>query len=199
MGEPIRVSIVNDYEIIVEGLRAMLAPFGDRVIVVETEAGGLPDQTADVVLFDTFASRRQALTRVNSISEDPRTRHLVLYTWDAPQAFLDDVDDVVDAVIPKSLHGEELVETMERVAAGDPVDVDLRSDEHPTPVLSEREREVLALIARGLSNPEIAAELYLSVDTIKTHVRTMFRKLGVCNRTQAALAARDFNLDDPIR
>lgn len=196
MDGPIRVCIVNDYEIIVEGLRAMLAPFGDRVVVVETEVGGMPHEQVDLVLFDTFASRRHSLERVGAIADDPRSRHLVLYTWDAPQAFLDDVDHVgVDAVIPKRLCGEELVRTMEQVAAGQRVDVDLRGDRACMPLLSEREREVLALIARGKSNPEIAGELYLSVDTVKTHARTMFRKLGVTNRTQAALAARRFGLD----
>ncbi len=200
MGDPIRVAIMNDYEIIVEGLRAMLEPYRDRVVVVEAEAGGLPDVNADVVLFDTFASRRNSLQRVSTIADDARTRHLVLYTWDAPETFLDDVDGAaIDAVIPKSLRGEELVRTVERVAAGTPLDVDLRSEHRSPPVLSEREREVLALIARGMSNPDIAAELYLSVDTVKTHVRTMFRKLGVTNRTQAALAAREFALDDPAR
>ena len=70
MGDPIRVAIMNDYEIIVEGLRAMLEPYRDRVVVVEAEAGGLPDVNADVVLFDTFASRRNSLQRVSTLSSN---------------------------------------------------------------------------------------------------------------------------------
>jgi NarL family two-component system response regulator LiaR len=64
-------------------------------------------------------------------------------------------------------------------------------------VLTEREREVLALIALGRSNREIADELYLSIDTVKTHVRTLLRKLQVANRTQAALEATQFRLTAP--
>ena len=67
---PIRISIVNDYEVIVRGLAAMLAPFGDRVTVVETEAGGLPDLPADIALFDTFAGRRRSLSRVDELAHD---------------------------------------------------------------------------------------------------------------------------------
>ncbi|MEM1332082.1 MAG: DNA-binding response regulator, partial [Actinomycetota bacterium] len=129
---PLRVSIVNDYEIVVEGLRAMLAPYSDRVEVVETEVGGLPGDLADVVLFDTFAGRRHAIERVNLLSEDPRRSRLVLYTWDAPPGFIDDIDrQRVDAVIPKRLSGESLVSALEQVVTGQSVSVDLLADDVP--------------------------------------------------------------------
>ncbi len=68
-----------------------------------------------------------------------------------------------------------------------------RSDE-----LSMREREVLALIALGMSNREVASELYLSVDTVKTYVRRLYSKLGVRNRTQAALKATGYDVPPPV-
>lgn len=198
MTTPLRVSLVNDYEIIVQGLERMLEPFRDRIRVVETEAGGLPCRAADIVLFDTFAGRRHSLRRVEELAADYKLQRLVLYTWDAPSEFLDEVDrSDVDGVILKSQRGIDLVEALERIAAGEALGVDLLREEQDDPDLSEREREVLALIARGRTNPEIAGELYLAVDTVKTHVRTLFRKLGVSNRTQAAIAAGRFALADP--
>ena len=81
---PIRVALVNDYEIIVEGLREMLKPFGDRVRVVETVAGDTPDGSSDIALFDTFAGRRHALGRIREMLADHDIAKVVLYTWDAP-------------------------------------------------------------------------------------------------------------------
>jgi DNA-binding NarL/FixJ family response regulator len=197
---PIRVALVNDYQIIVEGLREMLRPFADRVVVVETVAGATPDGRSDIALFDTFAGRRHALERVREMLTDGDIGRVVVYTWDAPTAFLDDVTALrIDGVIMKSETGERLVRALERVHRGEPIGLDPAIDETPSTVLTEREREVLALIACGASNPEIARELYLSVDTIKTHVRNLFRKLDVPNRTRAALAADQFGLAAPIR
>jgi DNA-binding NarL/FixJ family response regulator len=197
---PIRVALVNDYQIVVEGLREMLKPFADRVTVVETVAADTPDGSSDIALFDTFAGRRHALERVREMLADGAIGKVVLYTWDAPTKFLDDVTAMrVDGVILKSETGARLVDALERVHRGEPVGLDPTvPDEAPT-VLTEREREVLALIAKGASNREIARELYLSVDTVKTHVRTLFRKLEVSNRTRAALAADQFGLAAPGR
>ncbi len=190
----IRVTIVNDYEIIVEGLRRMLEPYADRLHVVETEAGGLPDVPSDVALFDTFAGRRHSLDRVREIAEQSLVSKVVLYTWDAPAAFLDDVANAgIDAVISKTETGLDLVRAIERVHAGEKFGfAETRSG-----ALSPREREVLALIAQGASNSEIARELYVSIDTVKTHVRNLFRKVDVSNRTQAALVATQYSVAAP--
>lgn len=196
---PIRVALVNDYEIIVEGLREMLRPFADRIEIVETVTGDTPDGAADIALFDTFAGRRYALERVREMLADRDIARVVLYTWDAPDAFLDDVTTMrIDGVILKSETGQRLVEALERIHRGEPIGAgDAVRSSRAVAVLTEREREVLALLACGASNREIARELYLSVDTVKTHVRHLFRKLGVGNRTQAALAADQYGLAAP--
>jgi two-component system, NarL family, response regulator LiaR len=195
---PIRVTLVNDYEIIVQGLRRMLEPFRARIEVVETQVGGVPDAPTDIVLFDTFAGRRYALQRVRSMAQDRSIGKVVLYTWDAPPAFRDDIDRLaVDGVILKAVTGEALVESLERIFAGESVGLDELTESPTAAALSEREQEVLALMALGLSNRQIAHELYLSVDTIKTHVRSVFSKLGVSNRTQAALVAADHGVGPP--
>jgi two-component system, NarL family, response regulator LiaR len=197
-GHPIRVTLVNDYEIIVQGLRQMVEPFSDRIVVVETEAGGLPDRPTDIALFDTFAGRRYSLSRVQAMARDAEIGKVVLYTWDAPSAFQDDiVKQAIDGVILKTATGESLVEAIERVHAGESIGLDELTEPGAATTLSQREQEVLALMALGTSNREIAHELYLSVDTIKTHVRSVFHKLGVSNRTQAALAAGDLGLAPP--
>jgi two-component system, NarL family, response regulator LiaR len=196
--KPIRVTLLNDYEIIVQGLRRMLEPFSSRIEVVETQVGGVPDMPTDIALFDTFAGRRYALQRVRMMAKNRAIGKVVLYTWDAPPAFRDDiVRHAIDGVILKAVTGEALVESLERIFAGESVGLGELSEIPTTTTLSEREQEVLALMALGLSNRQIAHELYLSVDTIKTHVRSVFGKLGVSNRTQAALVAADLGVGPP--
>ena len=193
---PIRISIVNDYEVVVAGISAMLAPFGDRVTVVETEAGGTPDLPADVALFDTFAGRRRSLGRIDDLADDRGLSKVVLYTWDLPNDFARDIDmRSIDGVIMKSTTGAELVDALERVHHGELVGSNVVADRDVGATLTEREREVLALLSEGVTNRQIATELYLSVDTVKTHVRKVFAKLGVGNRTQAAIIARDYGLE----
>lgn len=193
---PIHVSIVNDYEVVVRGLAAMLQPFDDRVRVVETEAGGLPDRPADIVLFDTFAGRKRSLSRIDDLADDVGVGKVVVYTWDLPHDFAHAIDLAsVDAVIMKSATGAELVDLLERIHRGETVGVDRSERNDVRSILTEREREVLALLAQGATNRQIADELYLSADTIKTHVRKVFTKLDVTNRTQAAIIARDHGLE----
>jgi two-component system, NarL family, response regulator LiaR len=186
---PIRVAIVNDYELVVEGVRAMLAPFSDRVTVVETEVEGQPDSAPDVALFDTFAARRHSLERIREMVANPRIGKVVLYTWDVPDEFRTEVGMcAVDAVILKSVTGADLVTALEQVHRGEYVAPSANTTTVGAP-LSDREREVLALLGRGYSNRQIAHELYLSVNTVKTHVASVFTKLDVTNRTQAAAIA----------
>ncbi len=190
---PLTLALVNDYEIIVLGLASMLAPFSDRVRVVEMRAGSEPVEPADVALFDTFAGRRHAIARSAEMVRDGLVRHVVLFTWDASSDFLRSAEETgVAGVVLKSQTAEGLVASLERVCAGERVGLSLvrrGRDVNPSDELSAREQEVLALLALGLSNAEIGRELYLSVDTIKTYVRRLYRKLGVKNRTQAALHA----------
>lgn len=195
------VSLVNDYEIIVQGLAAMLAPFADRVTVVELEVDGTPDRCADVALFDTFGGRRHTLERADQMVRERRARHVVLYTWDASAGFLSRARDIgVAGVVWKGRSATELVDALERVARGercgldDPFGNRERASASP---LSWREQEILALVALGRSNREIADELFLSVDTVKTYLRRLYDKLGVHNRAQAAVVAVTHGIGDP--
>lgn len=195
---PLTVSLVNDYEIIVSGLATMLSPYDNRVRVVDLTVDGEPRRQADIALFDTFAGRRHALARAASMVRDGYVDHVVLYTWDATADFLAQVEHAgVAAVILKSVTGERLVQALERTVTGERMGMSHvtrspRSEQ--TNELSNREKEVLALLALGSTNRQIANELYLSVDTVKSHMRRLYSKLGVSNRTQAALRAEQYQL-----
>jgi len=122
---PIQVALVNDYEIILRGLHSMLAPFSDRIEVVEHDTDGTPDKHADVALFDTFASRRDALERARQMIAERKVRHVVLYTFDAAEEFLTIARDIgVSGVVLKSATGDVLATALERVVAGERVGLD---------------------------------------------------------------------------
>ncbi len=169
-GRPLRVALVNDYEVIVRGLAAMLAPFADRVQIVDMEVGGEPHVAADVALFDTFGGHRYVLGRARVMAEEHFVDHVVLYTWEASAELLQLAERAgVAAVLSKARPADELVADLERVRRGEhpgfsrsrrPVSKD------PS-VLSPREQEVLALISLGMTNEEIAKELFLGIEAVR--------------------------------
>ncbi len=199
----ISVALVNDYEVIVAGLAAGLRPFADRVQVVELNVGDEPRRQADLALFDTFASRQDSLHRARKMVEDDVVGDVVLYTWDASSRLIELADDIgVAAVLLKTQPMSVVVETLENVAKGNtgaPTRVRRgRSTMQPNE-LSERELEVLALVSAGLSNREIAEQLFVSVNTVKTHIARLYRRLGVRNRVEAASIAAEHRLGPPPR
>jgi two-component system, NarL family, response regulator LiaR len=198
---PITIALVNDYEIIVHGLAGMLAPFSERVRLVEIEVRDEPRRAADVALFDTFAGRRHSIDRARDMVLAGHVEHVLLYTWDAAPEFLALAANAgVSGVVLKSQAGVALVDAIERVAKGERIGLEnvqrgryARGHE----ALSTREQEVLALIALGMTNVEIGNELFLSINTVKTYVRRLYGKLGVKNRAQAALHAATHNVLPP--
>jgi len=195
---PVTVAVINDYEVVVRGVAAMLAPYGDRIQVVALETDSLPSTPTDLALFDTFAGRRQTLARAAGMVASGHVGHVVLYTWDAAPEFVRAAEQIgVSGVVLKTRSAEGLVDALLRVADGEKVGFDepigVRSPSRAVE-LSDREAEVLALIARGLTNGQIAEELYLSVETVKTYVKRLYAKLDVHNRAQAAVAASNHHL-----
>ena len=194
----ISVAVINDYDLVVRGVESMLAPFDDRVRVIGPELGSPPEQSADVALFDTFAGRRRTLARAAEMVRVGAAEHVVLYTWDAAPEFVRAARDAgASGVLLKTRSGELLVDSLERIASGEKLGLEPGNGLEPGPrvvELSDRESEVLALIALGLTNAEIADELYLSIETVKTYVKRLYAKLGVHNRAQAALAASTHQL-----
>jgi DNA-binding NarL/FixJ family response regulator len=192
------VAVINDYDVVVRGVESMLAPFDNRVRVVGPTFTSATEPAADVALLDTFAGRRRTLARAAELVRAGSVEHVVLYTWDAAPEFVRGAKEAgASGVLLKTRSGELLVDSLERIASGERIGLEPgNGGESPARVveLSDRESEVLALIALGLTNGEIAEELYLSIETVKTYVKRLYAKLGVHNRAQAALAASTHQL-----
>ena len=205
-GMPIRVAAVNDYEVVVKGLAAMLAEFPDRLHVCEAVLEGEPVEGdhIDVALYDTYGRVGIAEPTLRFLVAMEGIEAVAVYTMDVTQARVDEAFAAgARAVISKKLTGEELADALVRVAAGQRVVEGLDETGHDAPGhatvdwpgreagLTLRESEVLALVADGRSNREVADALFVGEQTVKSHLRGIFTKLGVQNRTQAALFARE--------
>jgi len=181
---------------VVEGLAQMLRPFGDRVRVVETVANEPVSQDVDIVLYDNFGQPHHKDLDLDGLLGQARARHLVIYTWHTDPGLVDIALDVgATGYLPKNLTADELVAALERINAGEVVAPEASPDPRPgrgdwpgrTFGLSERESEIIALITQGLTNEQIADRAYLSINTVKSYIRTAYRKMGVRSRSQAVL------------
>lgn len=181
---PVRVALYDDYELVTVGLRAMLEPHRARVRVLNLGARAAGPSTVDVILLDPFA-RTSSKVQPEAVAGSSGAP-VVLYTWQ-PAGDVRHLTAArgVAAFLPKSAPAGEVVATLEDVRrrAGE------HADEHPcdpaSDGLSRREIEILGLIARGLSNEAIGAALFLSGNTIKSYIRSAYRKIGVRTRAQA--------------
>jgi NarL family two-component system response regulator LiaR len=204
----IRVVICDDQDVVREGLRTILKSAADIEVVGlagnGTEALELISARApDVVLMDLKMPGMNGIQATREIAARfPRVRVLVLTTYDADQWVFDAIRSGAAGYILKDTPRDGLVQAIKDTAAGrTAVDPDVAGklfnhvkqspaeDADLTAGLSEREREVLDLIARGLSNADIAARLYLSEGTVRNYVSGVFTKLDVSDRTQAAVLA----------
>lgn len=206
----IRVLVADDQEMVRAGFRLLLERVDDIEVVAEADDGVQAVEAAvrvspDVVLMDVRMPRLDGLAATTQVLDRaPGTRVIVLTTFD--------VDDYVFAALRigasgfllKSSPPERLIRAIRLVASGDamldPVvtrRVIERFATQPEPVahgpeldrLTERELEVLREVSRGLSNAEIAAELFISEATVKTHVARILAKLGLRDRVQAVVYA----------
>ena len=183
----IRVALLDDCELVSLGLRAMLEPHAARIDLVEPDHVLAGRARADVVLVDPFCDQGDRRSPdLWSRFEAP----VVLYSWHGPDE-LGDLGELaatpgVVGHVTKRTPVSELVATLEVFAAeGSPPLPRHPAVEPDHPSLSGRERDVLGLVARGLSNQEIAEELYVSINTVKTYIRTAYAKIGVTTRSQA--------------
>jgi DNA-binding NarL/FixJ family response regulator len=198
-GPRIRVALVNDHEIVVRGLAGMLAPYADRLQVVELTTSRGVKQPVDIALFDTYGRPGLGLVKLAGLVADPDAQHVAVFTAAASGALAQRALEVgATGFLPKSLTAAQLVECLVRVGRGETVVIS-----EPVPRtrrqvgvswpgqgsgLTERESELLALVALGLRNDEIAQALFVSGNTVKSHLKSVFRKLEVRNRTEAIAA-----------
>jgi DNA-binding NarL/FixJ family response regulator len=195
--QPVRVAIVNDYELVVVGVAALLEPFRDRIQVVELDSG-LPvgRHDVDVILYDTFGQVQGKGVDVEALVSGGDAK-VVIYSWNLHGELVkDSLAAGAAAYLSKGLEAEELVRAIEQVHFGDLVVPEGGGTVSPKPEsvwpgkdqgLTVRESEIVALITQGLSNQEIADRSYLSINSVKTYIRTAYRKMGVERRSQAVL------------
>jgi DNA-binding NarL/FixJ family response regulator len=189
---PIRVALVNDYEIVLLGLESMLRPFADRIAVVELDVAQNPEYAVDVALFDTYGHPKLGLDRVAELARDPHVGAVAVYTWSfTPQRF--DAARAAGArgVLAKSMPAGALVDAILQIAQDDEfVTAPFgRSVRQPWPGfelgLTLRESEVALFLAQGLRNRDIASALWVSENTVKTHLKSIFQKTSVTSRAEA--------------
>ncbi|MGZ6753938.1 MAG: LuxR C-terminal-related transcriptional regulator [Nocardioides sp.] len=190
----IRLAIVNDYAVVVAGVAAFLAP--EHIDVVETGTSLPVEPAVDIVLYDTFGQVQGDGVDLDALVSGSDAK-VVIYSWNLqPELVLRAIAAGAAGYLSKVLTGPEVVRALERVLAGEVV---ILTGNHETSVsgvgdwpgravgLSPREAEVMALITQGLSNQEIADRAYISINSVKTYIRSAYRKVGVQRRTQAVL------------
>jgi len=192
---PIRVAIVNDYEMVVAGVAAMLAPHHDRVNVVELDSGLPVLSEVDVILYDTFGQIQGDGVDLEDLVHGTDAR-VVIFSWNLqPELVRKAVERGASGYLSKGMSAESIVTCLEAVHGGETIvpRESAESVDHGAAGewpgrefgLTAREAEVLALITQGLSNQEIADRTYLSINSVKTYIRTAYRKIDVTRRSQA--------------
>jgi two-component system, NarL family, response regulator LiaR len=194
-GTPIRVAIVNDYEIVVAGVAAMLAPHHAEVNIVELDSGLPVVSEVDLILYDTFGQVQGDAVNLEDLVRDTDAR-VVIFSWNVqPDLVERAIDHGAAGYLSKGLTAAEVVAALKAIHAGETITPPrggaasdrMAMGEWPGRAqgLTAREAEVIALITQGLSNQEIAAQTYLSINSVKTYIRTAYRKIGVIRRSQA--------------
>jgi NarL family two-component system response regulator LiaR len=208
MTEPITVLIVDDHQVVRQGVRAFLESQPDIAVVAEAESGEVAARLAaeyapDVVLMDLLMPGMDGVAATQQVKlVSPRTQVIVLTSYHQDEHIFPAIRAGALSYLLKDVGPQELVEVVRKAARGEVV-LDSRVaarviqelhgayQDTPDPliVLSDRELDVLRLVADGLSNVEIAERLVVSEKTVKSHVSNILGKLHLVNRTQAAVFA----------
>ena len=194
---PILVALVNDYDVVLAGVARMLERYRDRLVIAELDANNPVSDAVDIVLYDNFAQPESDRDEVSALVANPRARHVVVYTWNfAPELVESARRKGVHGYLSKTLPARDLVAALEAVHAGEVVVSEAPPRGRSAPGLdwpgrgeglTDRESEILALITQGMSNVEVAELTFLSPNTVKSYIRSVYRKIGAGSRTQAVL------------
>ncbi|MET9021100.1 response regulator transcription factor [Actinopolymorpha sp. NPDC004070] len=221
-GTPVRVLLVDDQPLLRTGFRMILESEPDIVVVGEAGDGqkAVAESRAlqpDVVLMDIRMPRMDGVEATRLITGTERggtVRVLVLTTFDLDEYVVDALRAGASGFLLKDVPPEDLADAIRIVARGEAVVAptvtrrlldrfatvlpsESKESAKELAQLTEREREVLRLMSRGMSNAEIAGELYVSETTVKTHVGNVLAKLGLRDRVQAVVFAYESGLVRP--
>ena len=214
-GGPVSVVIVDDHAMFRAGVRAELAAAGaERVRVlaeaadVDSAVAAISDQRPQVVLLDVHLPGGGGV-EVMRRQPSPETRYLALSVSDAAEDVIGTIRGGARGYVTKTITGPELVSAIGRVAGGDAVfsprlagfvldafagSIDVAAVDEDLDRLTEREREVMRLIARGYAYKEVAKELFISIKTVETHMSNVLRKLQLSSRHELTRWASDRRL-----
>ncbi|WP_134738285.1 response regulator transcription factor [Nocardioides sp. 503] len=215
---PVRVVIVDDHAMFRSGVRAELVGVGAGVVEVLAEAADVDEAIAavvahrpDVVLLDVHLPGGGGVEVMRRLPAERRaeTSFLALSVSDAAEDVIGTIRGGARGYVTKTITGPELVSAIRRVADGDAVfsprlagfvldafagSIDVAAVDEDLDRLTEREREVMRLIARGYSYKEVAKELFISIKTVETHMSSVLRKLQLSSRHELTRWASDRRL-----
>ena len=223
---PARLLIADDHNLVREGLRAVLAGEEDLEVVGEATDGQealkmCRSLKPDLVLMDVRMPKSDGLEATRAIKEEmPQVSVVMVTMHENPDYLLEAIRAGAAGYILKDAEGERLVEAVRRTLSGEsPLNQELamqllvrmanedeqdgsppKANKHQDPApggITQREVEVLRLLAQGRTNPEIAKDLEISRGTVKIHVQHIISKLGVSDRTQAAVRAIELGFLHP--
>ena len=209
MGESIRILIADDHELVRQGLEALLSKTPGMEIVAQAKNGEEAVELAlsknpDIILMDLLMPIKNGIEATREIKKSaPDAKILIITSFSEDEKVFQAIKAGALGYLLKDSSPQELLEAIENICNGrmslhphialklidelnKPPDVELPTIEEP---LTEREIEVLKLVAKGLSNQDIAEKLVVSERTVGSHVSNILSKLHLANRTQAALFA----------
>lgn len=195
-GQVIRVVLLDDYQNVAAGLAGLLQPYGDRFHVQPVSIPEPVPADADVVLYDPATAPTGERLKLHAALATSAAR-LVLYSWETPLGEHAAAGSAAFGFLSKAATGAQVAEALERVVDGGRWRRGkVQPSTHADPLsghaasasvegLSFRESQVLSLIALGFSNAAVAHHANLSINSVKTYVRSAYAKIGVSSRTQA--------------
>ena len=200
MPKPIDVALVNDYEIVLEGLRALLKPSEPAIRVLEVDIRRGPRRRVDITLLDTYGEVQSLGHRVRALVAEPSNGAIVVFSFsDQPGAVRLAIRAGAQGFISKAVPAQQISEGIMAAARGEQVILTQRSQHAAIDEtlrwpgreigLTERESELLALLSTGMTNQELGVHLYVSENTVKSQLRHLYAKLHVRSRAQAASVA----------
>jgi DNA-binding NarL/FixJ family response regulator len=219
MTSPVRIIVADDHHVVRTGFATLLETQPDFTVVGTASDGAeavrmCRELSPDVVLMDVRMPVMDGIEATRQLTGGPGPRVLILTTFDLDQYVYDALCAGASGFLLKDVTAERLFDAVRVIAAGEALLAPAvtrrlisefarlrpRSDGAPAPALgtlTPRETQVLRLVAEGLSNPEIAARLVVTEETVKTHVSRMLSKLGLRDRTQAVVTAYESGLVVP--